>query len=69
MDQWNEYATAISRNLTGKDAAKLFQGCAFQAPRHLNDRTDWNVQNAELDGMGSDKTKAVADHEVIITSI
>ncbi|RMZ40823.1 putative glycoside hydrolase family 79 protein [Aspergillus flavus] len=63
VDQWNEYATAISRNLTGKDAAKLFQGCAFQAPRHLNDRTDWNVQNAELDGMGSDKTKAVANHE------
>ncbi|PIG83921.1 putative glycoside hydrolase family 79 protein [Aspergillus arachidicola] len=63
VDQWNEYASAISRNLTGKDAVKLFQGCAFQAPRHLDGRTDWNVQNAELDGMGPDKTKAVADHE------
>ena len=64
MNQWNEFASAISRNLTGKDATRLFQGCAFEAPRHLDERTDWNVENAELDGMGPDKTKTVSDHEV-----
>ncbi|GKZ39607.1 hypothetical protein AbraIFM66950_000739, partial [Aspergillus brasiliensis] len=63
VNQWNEFATAISRNLTGKDAARLFQGCAFEAPRHVNERTDWNVENAELDGMGPDKAKTVSDHE------
>ncbi|XRM45814.1 hypothetical protein ABZX51_008888 [Aspergillus tubingensis] len=63
MNQWNEFASAISRNLTGKDATRLFQGCAFEAPRHLDERTDWNVENAELDGMGPDKTKTVSDHE------
>ncbi|OJZ84289.1 glycoside hydrolase family 79 protein [Aspergillus luchuensis CBS 106.47] len=63
VNQWNEFATAISRNLTGKDATRLFQGCAFEAPRHLDERTDWNVENAELDGMGADKTKTVSDHE------
>ncbi|KAH8897390.1 hypothetical protein GQ53DRAFT_818660 [Thozetella sp. PMI_491] len=63
VTQWNEYATAISQNLTGVDAMQLFQGCAFQAPRHISNRTDWNIQNAQLDGMGPDKAKTVADHE------
>ncbi|KAI0406616.1 hypothetical protein F4802DRAFT_606064 [Xylaria palmicola] len=63
VEQWNQYATAISQNLTGKDAARLFQGCAFQAPRHLENRTRWNVENAVLDGMRSDKAKTIADHE------
>ncbi|GKZ86188.1 hypothetical protein AnigIFM56816_001240 [Aspergillus niger] len=63
VNQWNEFATAISRNLTGENAARLFQGCAFEAPRHINERTDWNVENAELDGMHPDKTKTVSDHE------
>ncbi|BCR99142.1 glycosyl hydrolase family 79 C-terminal domain-containing protein [Aspergillus luchuensis] len=63
VNQWNKFATAISQNLTGKDATRLFQGCAFEAPRHLDERTDWNVENAELDGMGADKTKTVSDHE------
>ncbi|KAI0474603.1 hypothetical protein F4859DRAFT_481356 [Xylaria cf. heliscus] len=63
VTQWNQYATAISRNLTGTDAARLFQGCAFEAPRHLENRTRWNVQNAELDGMRPDKAKTVSDHE------
>lgn len=62
--QWNQYATAISQNLTGVDAMRLFQGCAFEAPRHYGNITYWNVQNAELDGMHSDKAKTVSDHEV-----
>ncbi|KAI0972266.1 hypothetical protein F4678DRAFT_56120 [Xylaria arbuscula] len=63
VTQWNEYATAISQNLTGEDAAQLFQGCAFEASRHIENNTQWNVQNAELDGMRSDKTKTVSDHD------
>ncbi|KAI0187813.1 hypothetical protein EV127DRAFT_368742 [Xylaria flabelliformis] len=63
VTQWNQYATAISQNLTGTDAARLFQGCAFEAPRHLENRTRWNIQNAELDGMRSDKAKTISDHE------
>lgn len=47
------------------DSTKLFQGCAFEAPRQVGDnRTAWNVQNAELDGMYSNKAKTVSDHEV-----
>ena len=64
VTQWNEYATAISQSLTGTDAARLFQGCAFEAPRHVDDRSDWNVQNAELDGMRSDKALTISDHDV-----
>ncbi|KIM94392.1 glycoside hydrolase family 79 protein [Oidiodendron maius Zn] len=63
VNQWNQYATAISRNLTGKDAIRLFQGCAFEAPRKIGNITYWNVQNAELDGMLRDKAKTVSDHE------
>ncbi|KAI1323042.1 hypothetical protein F5Y16DRAFT_415293 [Xylariaceae sp. FL0255] len=63
VTQWNQYATAISQNLTGADADRLFQGCAFEAPREIGNITDWNVQNAELDGMKSDKAKTVSDHE------
>ncbi|KAI1740385.1 hypothetical protein F4680DRAFT_117700 [Xylaria scruposa] len=63
VTQWNQYATAISQNLTGTDATRLFQGCAFEAPRHLENRTRWNVQNAELDGMRSNKAKTISDHE------
>ncbi|KAI3317185.1 glycoside hydrolase family 79 protein [Xylariaceae sp. AK1471] len=62
VTQWNQYATAISQNLTGVDAMRLFQGCAFEAPRNTS-RTAWNVQNAELDGMGPDKAKTIADHD------
>ncbi|KAI0140536.1 hypothetical protein GGR57DRAFT_487880 [Xylariaceae sp. FL1272] len=61
--QWNQYATAISQNLTGSNAARLFQGCAFEAPRHVWNRSDWNVLNAELDGMRSDKAVTVSDHD------
>jgi hypothetical protein len=64
VDQWNQYATAISQNLTGVDAMRLFQGAAFEAPRRVGVRTDWNVQNAELDGMRSNKARTVSDHEV-----
>lgn len=64
VSQWNQYASAISQNLTGADATRLFQGCAFEAPRSIGNRTDWNVQNAELDGMHSDKAVTVSDHEV-----
>ncbi|RAK81712.1 glycosyl hydrolase family 79 C-terminal domain-containing protein [Aspergillus fijiensis CBS 313.89] len=63
VDQWNEYASAISKNLTQHDADQLFQGCAFEAPRHVTAATDWNVANAEADGMRADKAKSVADHE------
>ncbi|KAI1752140.1 hypothetical protein F4782DRAFT_158599 [Xylaria castorea] len=63
VTQWNQYATAISQNLTSTDTARLFQGCAFEAPRLLENRTRWNIQNAELDGMRSDKTKTISDHE------
>ena len=62
VNQWNQYATAISQNLTGVDA---MQGCAFEAPRSIGKVTDWNVHNAELDGMDTDKAKTVSDHEVI----
>lgn len=70
VTQWNQYATAISQNLTGVDSMRLFQGCAFEAPRHVGNRTFWNVQNAELDGMSQNKAKTVSDHEVswILTS-
>jgi hypothetical protein len=68
VEQWNQYATAISQNLTGMDAMQLFQGCAFEAPRHVGNRTYWNVQNAELDGMGPDKAKTVSDHEAGLIS-
>ncbi|KAI0547090.1 hypothetical protein F4679DRAFT_375269 [Xylaria curta] len=63
VTQWNQYATAISQNLTSMDAMRLFQGCAFEAPRHLENRTRWNIQNAESDGMRSDKAKTISDHE------
>ncbi|RAH70498.1 glycosyl hydrolase family 79 C-terminal domain-containing protein [Aspergillus aculeatinus CBS 121060] len=63
VDQWNEYASAISENLTQHDADQLFQGCAFEAPRHVTAATDWNVANAEADGMRADRAKSVADHE------
>ncbi|KUJ14858.1 uncharacterized protein LY89DRAFT_720313 [Mollisia scopiformis] len=63
VTQWNQYATAISYNLTGEGAMRLFQGCAFEAPRHIGNRTFWNVQNAELDGMRSNMAKTVSDHE------
>ncbi|KAJ3561063.1 hypothetical protein NPX13_g9090 [Xylaria arbuscula] len=63
VTQWNQYATAISQSLTGTDAARLFQGCAFEAPRHVDNRTQWNVQNAELDGMRSNKAKTISDHD------
>lgn len=43
---------------------RLFQGAAFEAPRHVGNRTYWNVQNAELDGMHSNKAKTISDHEV-----
>ena len=66
VDQWNQYATAISQNLTGVDAVRLFQGAAFEAPRRVGNRTFWNVENAELDGMRSNKAKTVSDHEVDI---
>ena len=68
VDQWNQYVTVISQKLTGVDAIRLFQGCAFEAPRHLGNRTYWNVQNAELDGMGPDKAITVSDHEVGLIS-
>jgi hypothetical protein len=64
VSQWNQYASAISHNLTGADATRLFQGCAFEAPRSIGNTTDWNVQNAELDGMRSEMALTVADHEV-----
>ena len=64
VTQWNQYATAISQNLTGESDAQLFQGCAFEAPRHLANRSDWNVENAVLDGMHKNKAKTIADHDV-----
>lgn len=64
VDQWSQYATAISQNLTDVDAMQLFQGAAFEAPRKIGNRTYWNVQNAELDGMHSNKAKTISDHEV-----
>ncbi len=64
VTQWNQYATAISQNLTSMDSVRLFQGCAFEAPRDIVTRTSWNVQNAELDGMLRNKAKTVSDHEV-----
>jgi hypothetical protein len=70
VTQWNQYATAISQNLTSKDSVRLFQGCAFTAPRSIGaDRTLWNVQNAELDGISTNKAKTVSDHEVSLISI
>lgn len=69
VTQWNQYATAISQNLTGVDAMRLFQGAAFEAPRHVGNKTYWNVQNAELDGMRSNKAKTISDHEVDLTLI
>ncbi|PMD16271.1 glycoside hydrolase family 79 protein [Hyaloscypha hepaticicola] len=63
VTQWNQYATAISQNLTSMDSVRLFQGCAFEAPRDIVTRTSWNVQNAELDGMSRNKAKTVSDHE------
>jgi hypothetical protein len=47
---------------------KLFQGCAFEAPRHVGNVTFWNVENAELDGMGPNKAKTVSDHDVSLLS-
>ncbi|KAJ6023654.1 hypothetical protein N7540_004451 [Penicillium herquei] len=41
----------------------IFQGCAFEAPRNVWSSTAWNVENAEGDGMRSNKAKSVADHE------
>jgi hypothetical protein len=64
VTQWNQYATAISQNLTSTDSMRLFQGCAFTAPRNIGTGTVWNVHNAELDGMSPNKAKTVADHEV-----
>ncbi|KAI1820808.1 glycoside hydrolase family 79 protein [Xylaria intraflava] len=60
--QWNRYATAISQNLTGVDAMRLFQGCAFEAPRDIAE-TAWNIHNAEAYGMAPDKAKTVSDHD------
>lgn len=45
----------------------LFQGCAFQAPRHIgfNETPFWNVENAlELGLDTTGVVKTVADHEV-----
>lgn len=67
MDQWIAYGSAIARNLTGAAAKPLFQGCNFEAPRHLgyNETQYWNVENALADGMaGSGLARAAADHEV-----
>lgn len=64
VSQWNEYATAISENLTRVESMRLFQGCAFEAPRAINKATEWNVQNAEADGMRANKAKTVSDHDV-----
>jgi hypothetical protein len=68
VNQWNQYATSISQNLTGVDAMKLFQGCAFEAPRQVGNITFWNVENAELDGMRPNKAKTVSDHDVSLLS-
>ncbi|KAI2625213.1 glycoside hydrolase family 79 protein [Xylaria nigripes] len=62
VEQWNQYATAISQNLTGVDSMRLFQGCAFEAPRSVS-KTAWNVQNAESHGMRPDKAITVSDHD------
>ena len=64
VTQWNQYASVISQNLTGKPDVQLFQGCAFEAPRHIANRTDWNVLNAVQDGMHKNKAKTIADHDV-----
>ncbi|KAB5514880.1 hypothetical protein GE09DRAFT_1046446 [Coniochaeta sp. 2T2.1] len=63
VTQWNQYAEAISQNLTGQDDMRIFQGCAFEAPRHVGDDHAWNVENAERDGMLSNRAKTVSDHE------
>ncbi|KAJ5716751.1 hypothetical protein N7488_002397 [Penicillium malachiteum] len=63
VDQWNEYATAISQNLTGRDTMSIFQGCEFEAPRNVWSSTACNIKNAEENGMRSNKAKSVADHE------
>ncbi|KAJ0416567.1 hypothetical protein BJY00DRAFT_326196 [Aspergillus carlsbadensis] len=69
-DQFKKYAAAIVNQSLG-DGAKhgkepLFQGCAFQAPRHLgfNETPFWNVENALERGMDSTgMLKTVADHD------
>ncbi|KAI1431874.1 hypothetical protein GGR50DRAFT_35531 [Xylaria sp. CBS 124048] len=64
--QWNQYATAISRNITGIYAMRVFQGCAFGAPRKIAE-TAWNVHTAEVHGMGPEKAKTASDHNVSVT--
>ena len=69
--QFKEYAAAIVDHSLGDTPnggmEPLFQGCAFQAPRHIgfNETPFWNVENAlELGLDTTGMVKTVADHEV-----
>lgn len=70
VDEWIEYATNISEAIEDKDAVKLFQGGAFEAPRHIgvNETSGeqfWNAENALNDGMASSGlAKSFSDHDV-----
>jgi hypothetical protein len=71
VDQWLEFADAVGKEAIGSEVDEkiepLFQGCAFEAPRHLgyNETPFWNVENAIKYGIASTgKAKTVADHDV-----
>jgi hypothetical protein len=66
-----QYSAAIGDQVLGSSLDSklepLFQGCAFEAPRHLGNNATpyWNVENALKFGMASTgRAKTVADHDV-----
>ncbi|KAL9090002.1 MAG: hypothetical protein Q9165_005531 [Trypethelium subeluteriae] len=66
--QWKQYAAAIDEKLRplsdGQEFEPLFQGGAFEAPRHLNNLSYFTVQTAEESGIASTgKVKTMADHD------
>ena len=72
--QWKQYAAAIDEKLRplsdSQECEPLFQGGAFEAPRHLNNLSYFTVQTAEESGIASTgKVKTMADHDVGVSSL
>ncbi|KAF2239937.1 glycoside hydrolase family 79 protein [Viridothelium virens] len=66
--QWKQYAATVDEKLRplsdGQEFEPLFQGGAFEAPRHLNNLSYFTVQTAEESGIASTgKVKTMADHD------
>lgn len=69
VDEWLFTAAYIGNTSIGtavdKRVEPLFQGGVFEAPRgNLDNRTNWNVKNALLDGIDSTgRVKTMSDHD------